>query len=207
MVYAYTRVSTELQTLENQEYGIKKWCESREISVDAWIEEKASGKKIAKERELGKLLKLIKKGDWLICTEISRIGRFVPDILQTIKNIRDKGATLVAIKQNFILDDSLNSKIMSYVFSIVAEIERELLSMRVKEGLASRKAKGIKLGRPLGSKNKASKLDSKRDFILLCLEAGKSLNWIKNALKCHRSTLDKWIEINKTFVAKGQKKA
>ena len=196
MVYAYLRVSTNQQTLDNQRYGIKEYCKQHNLKIDAWFEEKISGLKKANEREFGELLKYIKKEDTIIVTEISRIGRSVIDVLNSIKLIRERGCILIAIKQNFILDDSLNSKIIGYVFSIVAEIERELLSARVKEGLAARKQAGIKLGRPVGSKNKVMKLDRQKDFIEMCLQTGKSRYYIKKKLKVHNITLNNYLKIS-----------
>ena len=194
MIFGYTRVSTQTQTLENQVYEIKEYCKTHSKQVDVWYEEKVSGTKKARDRELGELLKVIKEGDTIITTEISRIGRSVVDVLQTIQYIRDKGCVLIAIKQNFVLDDSLNSKIMSYIFSIVAEVERELISSRIKEALASRKAQGQKLGRPYGSNNKHNKLESKKEYIEMCLQCGKSLYYLRKKLRCHSNTLKKYLK-------------
>lgn len=193
MIYAYLRVSTQQQELENQRFGIKQYCKTHSLKIDVWFEEKISGTKKAKDRELGELLRFVKKGDTIITTEISRIGRSMIDVLQTIQLIRDKEATLIAIKQNFILDDSLNSKIMSYIFSIVSEIERELLSSRIKEALASRKAQGKVLGRRLGSKNKHSKLEAQHDFIETMLKGGASRYRLKNLLHTHSHTLNSYL--------------
>ena len=193
MNYAYLRVSTQTQDLDNQRYGIKQYAKQHNLKIDVWYEEKVSGTKKAQDRELGELLRIIKKGDTIITTEISRIGRSVIDVLKTIELIRNKEATLIAIKQNFILDDSLNAKIMSYIFSIIAEVERELLSSRIKEALASRKAKGIKLGRQLGSKNKHHKLESKKEFIETMLKGGASRYRLRHLLKCHNKTLNDYL--------------
>lgn len=193
MIYAYTRVSTQGQILENQSYEIKEYCKIHSMTVDVWYEEKVSGTKKAEVRELGKLLKLAQKGDTIICTEISRIGRSVVDCLGTINCCSQKGVTLIAIKQGFVLDDSLNSLMISTIFSLMAEVERELLSRRVKEALALRKAQGIKLGRPLGSKNKSNKLEKLRDYIKMCLDTGKSRYYIKKHCKTHAHTLNKFL--------------
>lgn len=193
MIYAYIRVSTLEQDLTNQEFGIKQYCKEHNMKVNAWYEEKISGTKEASKRELGSLIKIAKSGDTIITTEISRLGRSVVDVMATMNECKQKGITLIAIKQNFVLDNSLSSLVISTMFSLCAEIERELLSQRVKEGLANRKAKGIKLGRPYGSKNKRSKLEDSKDFIEMCLQNGKSRYFIKKKLKCHEHTLNEFL--------------
>ena len=193
MIFAYLRVSTDLQTLENQRYGIKQYCKNHNTKVDVWYEEKISGTKKAIDRELGDLLKVVKKDDEIIATEFSRLGRSLPDVLETIQRIKEKGAILKTIKENFVLDDSLSAKILSSVLALISDISRELLSQRVKEGLASRKAQGIKLGRAIGSKNKHSKLEKQKDYIEMCLKNGKSLYYLKKHLSCHSHTLKSYL--------------
>lgn len=61
MIYGYLRVSTDKQTLENQEFEIKTFCEREHISIDKWITETISGTKDFEKRKLGKLLKKLKK--------------------------------------------------------------------------------------------------------------------------------------------------
>ena len=193
MVYGYTRVSTQGQVLENQSFEIKEYCKVHSMRVDVWFEEKVSGTKKAEDRELGKLLKVVKPGDTLICTEISRIGRSVIDCLGTINYCSQKNVTLIAIKQGFVLDDSLNSLMISTIFSLMAQVERDLLSRRVKEALALRKAQGKKLGRSIGSHNKHNKLEPMKDYIEMCLQTGKSRYMIKKSLKCHSWTLNNYL--------------
>lgn len=193
MIYAYLRVSTDTQTLENQRYGIKQYCKNHNLKIDVWYEEKVSGTKRAQDRELGELLRIIKKDDEIITTEFSRLGRSLPDVLETIQKIKEKGAILKTIKENFVLDDSLSAKILSSVLALISDISRELLSQRVKEGLAQRKAKGMVLGRKQGSKNKHSKFEKYHDYIVMCLETGKSRYFIKKHLKCHANSLNNYL--------------
>ena len=75
MIYGYIRVSTDRQTVENQRFEINQFCEKQQLFVHKWIEETISGTKEVQERQLGKLLKRMKKGDILICSELSRLGR------------------------------------------------------------------------------------------------------------------------------------
>lgn len=75
MTYRYIRVSTDKQTVENQRFEINHFCDKNVLVIDKWIEETISGAKSVQDRKLGKLLKRMKKGDVLICSELSRLGR------------------------------------------------------------------------------------------------------------------------------------
>lgn len=193
MVYAYTRVSTDKQVLKNQEYEINEYCKKHSLKVDLWYQETISGTKEVKYRELGKVLKVAKKGDTIICTEIPRIARSVIDCLRTINECSQRGITLIAIKQGFVLDDSLNSLMISTIFSLLAQVERDLLSQRVREALAARKAAGMKLGRKKGSHNKRNKLAEHKDFIVMCMETGKSRYYILKHIHSHANTLNNYL--------------
>lgn len=75
MTYGYIRVSTDTQTVENQRFEINRFCNRQGLSVDGWIEETISGTKTYNKRELGKLLRRIRKDDLIVCAELSRLGR------------------------------------------------------------------------------------------------------------------------------------
>ena len=87
MVYGYIRVSTDKQTVENQRFEIKKFTDKDKIMIDEWIEETISGTVSPTKRNLGKLLNKVKKGDIIICSELSRLGRnmyMIMSILNTL---------------------------------------------------------------------------------------------------------------------------
>mgnify|MGYP002855570747 CR=1 FL=1 len=75
MVYGYIRVSSDKQTVENQRYEIKRFCDKQHIAIDDWIDETISGTKNYTKRQLGNLLKKACKDDIIICSELSRLGR------------------------------------------------------------------------------------------------------------------------------------
>ena len=75
MTYGYIRVSSDKQTVENQRFEIKNFCKRQNMKVDGWIEETISGTKNYSKRRLGVLLKKVTKGDMIICSELSRLGR------------------------------------------------------------------------------------------------------------------------------------
>lgn len=163
MIYGYIRVSTDKQTLEKQEFEIKNFCEKESIQIDKWVMETISGTKDFEKRKLGKVLKRLKQNDILICSEFSRLGRNLLQIM-TILNIcmEKKHSSL----DNYRLGTDIQSKVLAFAFGLVAEIERNLISQRTKEALNRIKASGHKLGRLFGCKNKKLILDGKESKIL-----------------------------------------
>ena len=103
-------------------------------------------------------------------------------------------ATIITIKDNFRLDAGIQSKVLACVFGLAAEIERNLISQRTKEALAARKANGMKLGRPFGSKNSKLKLTGQEAIIIDMLNQGYTKNAIAHKFKVHRETLREFIK-------------
>ena len=143
---AYIRVSTQLQTGESQKYEIEKFCKAKSINVVKWTEESVSGTIPWERRRLGKAVRKLGRGDLIICTELSRLGRNMLMIMSLLNYCSSKGIAIHTIKDNFDLSDNINSKIIAFAFSLAAEIERNLISQRTKEALAAKKLMGIKLG-------------------------------------------------------------
>ena len=161
MIYAYIRVSTEKQTVENQRQEIIRFCDTKELSIDKWIKETVSGTKNTDNRRLGALLKKIKKDDILIISEISRLSRKLMDIMEILRICMEKEVTVYSIKEGYELGDTIVSKVLAFAFGLSAEIERNLISQRTKEGLARARANGVKLGRKKGGTNQKYKLSDK----------------------------------------------
>ena len=163
--YAFIRVSTLEQDTERNKIDILQFANRMKLGNVDFTEEQCSGKISYKERKLGALLNSMQSGDVLIVPELSRIARSITQILEVIKVTKDKGITLYSLKENFCNnEDSISATVTSTIFALVAQIERELISMRTKEALHARKIAGVKLGRPKG-KGK-SKLDEHREDIL-----------------------------------------
>lgn len=99
------------------------------------------------DRKLGGLIRRMKHGDTLIVTEISRLSRTLTDLMGIMGKCLEKGINLYTTKEGYSFDNSINSKVLCFAFGLVAEIERNLISMRTKEALALRKAEGVVLGR------------------------------------------------------------
>lgn len=182
MIYAYLRVSTETQTIENQRFEILEYCKKKNLTIDKFYEETKSGTITYKDRVLGKLLKKVKKNDIIICSEISRLGRSMYMIMEILNMLMSKNVTLYTVKEGFTLDSTISSKVVSFAFSLSAEIERNLISQRTKEALCARKAAGIKLGRPEGSHNKVYKLDKYYNKIVAGLQNKES--WYSLGKRC-----------------------
>ena len=154
MLYAYIRVSTEEQSYSGQEYEIRQWSDRHGLAVDYWYHESTSGTVPVRKRVLGRVLRKMRKGDLLVCTEISRLGRNMLMVMSVFNECAQRGLCILTIKDHFELSDNLNSKIIAFAFALAAEIERNLISQRTREALAEKKAAGVKLGRPKGSSRK-----------------------------------------------------
>ena len=152
-IYAYIRVSTDKQTVENQRFEINHFCKKQNLQIEQWIEETISGTKAIEKRQLGLLLDQLKKDDILICSELSRLGRSLFMIMDVLSACMKKEIQLWTIKDNYRLGTDISSKVLAFAFGLSAEIERNLISQRTKEALARAKSEGIIIGRPSGSRN------------------------------------------------------
>lgn len=193
MTFGYIRVSTDKQTVENQRFEITNFCKSKGMVIDNWIEETISGTKNYSKRALGTLLKEVKKGDYIICAELSRLGRNLFMIMEILNICMQRECIVLTIKDGYRLGDDIQSKVLAFAFGLSAEIERNLISQRTKEALAKRKADGKILGRPKGKKSSYTKLSGKEDIIIRYLKQGKTKIYISKKLKVHRNTLSKFI--------------
>ena len=193
MIFAYIRVSTELQSYEGQRYEIEQWASQRQWVIDKWVQEKASGTKELKKRTLDGLLKRMKKGDTLICTELSRLGRNMMMVMSILNTCSQKGIKIYSIKDSFELSDSLNAKIIAFAFSLAAEIERNLISQRTREALAAKRAAGVKLGRPFGKSRERKRFEQKEAYIRAQLAQGVSIGRLADELHVHRNTLSRYL--------------
>ena len=194
MIYGYIRVSTDRQTVENQRFEINQFCEKQQIVVNKWIEETISGTKEVQERQLGKLLKRMKKGDVLICSELSRLGRNLLMIMGVLNECMNRDIQVWTIKDNYRLGSDINSKVLAFAFGLSAEIERNLISQRTKEALARKKAEGVVLGRPKGSKFAKTKLTGQEKQIKELLEKKVSYSAIGRILGVHRLTVSTFVK-------------
>ena len=201
-LHAYVRVSTAQQDAENQRFEILKWADEHKHRIESWTVETISGTKSYKDRQLGELLETCSKGDTIISTEISRLARSLLEVMTILKFCVDHGIRVVTIKEKFELTNDIQSKTLSFAFSLSAEIERMMISNRTKEALARKKALGVPLGRPRGSLGK-SKLDGKEQVIQELLDKKVSKASIcKIVGPIHPGTLDAFIITRKLRTGK-----
>ena len=165
MIYGYIRVSTDKQTVDNQRFEILNYANTKKIHIEKWIEETISSAKKLEDRKLGQLLKELKKGDILIASEMSRIGRSVMEVMSILHTLMEKDVFVHTIKEHYELGNNINSKVLAFAFSLSADIERQLISQRTREALARKKSEGMTLGRPKGSLSKNVKLTGKEEKI------------------------------------------
>lgn len=167
--FAYLRVSTIDQNTEKNKMDVLKFVNDKKLGNVEFVEEQISGKSNFKNRQLGALLERMEKGDILIVPELSRIARSITQIFEVIDITKQKGIELYSIKENFTnTDKSITSTVTTTVFALVAQIERDLISLRTIEALQAKKANGERLGRPKGRGK--SKLDENREEILKLVE-------------------------------------
>ncbi len=194
MIYGYIRVSTDKQTVENQRYEVNQFCEKQVIVIDKWIEETISGSKDVSERKLGKLLRKMRKGDILICSELSRLGRNLLMIMGILNECMNRDIQVWTIKDNYRLGSDISSKVLAFAFGLSAEIERNLISQRTKEALARKRAEGVILGRPIGRKSAKTKLTGQEKKIQELLDKSVSYSAIGRILGVHRLTVSAFVK-------------
>lgn len=200
MIYGYIRVSSDKQTVENQRFEINRFCDSKKLKIDGWIEETISGTKTYTKRQLGKLLDKVQKDDLIICAELSRLGRNLFMIMEILNICMTKECRVWTIKDNYRLGEDIQSKVLAFAFGLSAEIERNLISQRTKEALARKKAEGVILGRPKGRKTASEKhkLYHKKALIKGLLDEGISKRKIAQICKVNRNTLARFITTQMT---------
>jgi DNA invertase Pin-like site-specific DNA recombinase len=193
MVWGYVRVSTDKQTVENQRFEINRFCKRQGMKVGSWIEETISGTTDVNKRKLGVLLGKLQKGDILISSELSRLGRNLFMIMSILNICMDKGVQVWTIKDNYRLGDDISSKVLAFAFGLSAEIERNMISLRTKEAFARMKSEGLPIGRPRGAKSKRVKLTGKAREIKKMLREGYTKVAIARSMGVHRSSLRRYM--------------
>lgn len=192
---AYLRVSTIDQNLEKNKADILRLANTKNLGQVQFVEETVSGRISWKKRKIAQVIGLLEQGDNLIVSELSRIGRSMLEIMQVLNIAMEKGINVFAIKGDWKLDDSIQSKIMAMVFAMAAEIERDLISKRTKEALQAKKKAGVKLGRPKGPGK--SKLDSYRLEIEALLNNGSTQRFIAQKYDTTPANLSLWMKKHK----------
>jgi DNA invertase Pin-like site-specific DNA recombinase len=189
---AYLRVSTIDQDLEKNKAAILALANAKVLGHVQFAEEKVSGKISWRKRKIADILETSQKGDNIIVSELSRLGRSMLECMEILSIASQKGINIYAIKGNWQLDSSIQSKIIAMAFSMAAEIERDLISKRTKEALLARKTSGVKLGRPKGIGK--SKLDVYRPEIEALLNNGSTKKFIAKRYQTTAANLHHWLK-------------
>lgn len=196
-IWAYYRVSTELQDYNSQKTDVLRCCKQFDWNIDKEIiDDGVSGKIEAKKRNLNIILKKAVSGDILITSELSRLGRSTYDVLNTCKILIDKGIKVWFVKQGMGLDNTPIGKVITTIFIAFSELERDLISQRTKDGLRRVKEQGKILGRPKGGKNTYYILDKYKEDIKKYFLKGDYISDIARKLHLHRTTLRRYINNN-----------
>ena len=201
---AYLRVSTAEQDVEKNKSDILHLANEKELGKVEWVEELASGRLSWRKREIAQVLKDLQPGDNLIVSELSRLGRSMLECMEILSIGSQKQINIYAVKGNWQLDGSIQSKILAMAFAMAAEIERDLISQRTKEALAAKKRAGMKLGRPKGSGK--SKLDKYQPEIEALLANGSTQRYIAGRFGTTESNLSRWMKKHKLRRNRGHNK-
>lgn len=193
MIVGYIRVSKIQQDLKTQKNALLNFCHSRKLIIDKFIEVEVSSRKSKFERKLDQL-EDFNRGDVLIVSELSRLGRSLSEVLEIVSFLINRGVQFICIKENIDLHTkhSMQSKVMITMFGLFAELERDLISQRTKEALATKVAQGIKLGRPVGPGK--SKLDQYQNQIVEFLDKKVSILSISKILNISYPSLFNYIK-------------
>jgi DNA invertase Pin-like site-specific DNA recombinase len=188
----YLRVSTGAQDLDKNKADILRLANQEDLGRVQFVEEKVSGKVSWRKRRIADWVETLQAKDNLIVSELSRLGRSMLECMEILSIALQKGIRVYAVKGNWHLDQSMQSKIMAMAFSMAAEIERELISQRTTEALRFRKAQGLPLGRPRGPGK--SKLDPYRPEIEGLLANGSTQRFIARRYKTTEANLHNWLK-------------
>jgi DNA invertase Pin-like site-specific DNA recombinase len=175
---AYLRTSTDKQYLNNQKLEILEWARKKDLKIDSFVEITISSRKTRKQRRIEEVLEMLADSDTLIVTELSRLGRSTAEVIALVNELVARNIRVIILKQNLdISQHDMSSKIIITLFSLFAELERDLISLRTKEALAAKKQQGKMLGKPKGTIQK-SQFDTDLERIKDLLKLGLSVRKI-----------------------------
>lgn len=194
-IYAYYRVSTDEQDFENQKQGVVAFSERMNLPIEIEVLDKGKSGALAPEKkQLGQLLGVLKEGDVIIASEISRISRKLTDLFKIAGYLGDKKVKLYTVKDNYTLDNSIQGQALLFAFGLAAQIERDMISQRTKEALARKKKEGVVLGRPIGTLH--FKLKASDAYIRACIENREGIKHVADKLGCSFPTLARYCKEN-----------
>jgi len=195
---AYICVTSNKQATESQREDILGYTHKHTISVDEYAEIELSGKKSIDQKNIHGLLDRLNTGDTFITSELSSLGRSSAQVITIVNALVEKKVRFIAVKQSIDIhtEQDTTSRVMACMFGLFAQLERDLVSRRTKQGLAERRAAGVRLGRPKGSTGK-SKLDPHKEQIALMLKHKAPLSYIARVYNVTWPTVSHFIKTRK----------
>lgn len=198
MIYGYLRVSSDEQDINSQKQGVDQFAKDHQWTIDKYItDEGVSGGKDPDKRNLGPLLELVNKDDTIICSEISRLGRDLYMVMDILHFCMDKECKIYTVKDKFVLGDDIQSKVLAFAFGLSAEIERQMIRQRTKEGLRLRMKLGILVGRPLTEitdiKTITESLAKNKEKIIEQYDWGVPVRRLSKNFNVSRNTMDRFL--------------
>lgn len=188
----YARVSTSDQSCERQIGELTSFAERGNFEIVGVFKETASGTKLnrAARNQIMEMAQA-RKIDAVLVTELSRWGRSTQDLLQTLDQLAGWKVSIAAMSGMTFELTTPHGRMMATMLAGIAQFERDLLSERVKSGLAAAKARGKKLGRQKGQRPKSDRLAPK---VLEFIEEGRSYRWIARDLGISKNTVGEIIK-------------
>lgn len=196
MIYGYLRVSSDEQDVNSQKQGVVEFAKNKGWEIEKYItDEGVSGGKDPDKRNLGPLLKFLQKDDIIICSEISRLGRDLYMVMDILHHAMNVGSVIYTVKDKFVLGDDIQSKVLAFAFGLSAEIERQMIRQRTKEGLKLKVKQGILLGRPIGCKQEESTTDlsDRKEELIQQYNWGVPERRLALNFGCDRNTIVRWL--------------
>ena len=191
-LFAYLRVSTDMQDLNTQKLGVLEYCAAQKLGVPELVEDTVSSKVDWRQREIGVLLGSCVADDVIVVSEISRLARSTLEVLEIMQAAAGAQVAIHVVKNAMVMDGSLQSKIYATIFGLAAEIERDFIAQRTREGLARVRAEGVILGRPPGE-SKTLALDAHAKKIDHYLELKLNKRAMAKLLDVSPNTLYQWL--------------
>lgn len=183
-VLGYARVSTEGQNLDRQIDALV----AAGVSKKHLYCEKMTGAK-SDRPELNRLIEDLETGDTVIVSDLTRISRSTKDLLDIVDKIKSKNAYIKSLKDTW-LDTTSNNPYNAFLLTVMSglsQLERDLISQRTREGLASAKARGRKGGRP-------SKQNEKSEMVMALYNNGMKISDIVRNTELSRSTINRIVK-------------
>lgn len=183
----YCRVSTADQSCERQARDLRAFAKRGGYKVVKVFKETGSGTKLDRaERKKILALAQAREIDCVLVTELSRWGRSTIDLLGTLRELESWKVSVIAMSGMTFDISTPHGRMMATFLSGIAEFERDLISERVKSGLAAAKARGKKLGRQTGHRPKSDRLAPK---VIALIDEGRSYRWIARDLGISKNTV------------------